>query len=56
MAHGTGDPLIAIKRAIDSRDVLRRLGLDVSWHQYNMPHSVSMDELKDLSQWLIRRL
>ena len=56
MGHGTADPLIAIHRALESKEILQRMGVNVSWHQYSMAHSVCMDELRDLSRWLISRL
>jgi len=56
MAHGSNDPLIRIQRALDSRDQLQQMGVRVDWHEYAMAHSVCMEELKDLSLWLINRL
>src|SRR5690606_4572304 len=36
MAHGTGDPVIPIARAEQSRDMLTSLGYQVEWHAYPM--------------------
>ncbi|HEX7440417.1 MAG TPA: alpha/beta hydrolase [Caldimonas sp.] len=56
LAHGTSDPIIPIARARASRDALMRLGHDVEWHEYSMPHSVCAEEIADLGRWLQKRL
>ena len=52
MAHGAGDPMIPLARGRDSRDRLLALGYRVDWREYPMPHSVSVEEIADLSAWL----
>ncbi|WP_019141478.1 alpha/beta hydrolase [Noviherbaspirillum massiliense] len=52
LAHGRSDPVIPIDRAEKSRDMLKKLGYRVEWHEYMMPHSVCMEELDDISRWL----
>ena len=49
LAHGTGDPMIPIARARQSRDALVALGHPVEWHEYPMPHSVCAAEIADLN-------
>ena len=56
LAHGRQDPMIAMERALASRDALLALGYAVEWHDYAMPHSVCMDEIVDLNRWLLRVL
>jgi len=56
LAHGRDDPMIAIDRALASRDALLAMGYQVEWHDYEMPHSVCMDEIVDLNRWLLRVL
>jgi phospholipase/carboxylesterase len=56
LAHGREDPMIAIDRALASRDALLALGYPVEWHDYAMAHSVCMDEINDLNRWLLRVL
>ncbi len=56
LAHGSGDSVIPIVRAEQSRDILRALGYPVEWHEYMMPHSVCAEELDDISTWLKRVL
>lgn len=55
-AHGTGDEIIALQRAVASRDALQGLGYPVDWHEYPMGHSVSLEEIGDLNRWLLRVL
>ena len=56
LAHGRHDPVIALQRALDSRDALVALGHAVEWHEYPMQHSVCMEEIADLNRWLLRVL
>ena len=52
MAHGTHDPMIPMARAVRARETLVGLGYRVEWHEYRMPHSVSPEEIRDISAWL----
>jgi len=52
MAHGTHDPMIPMARALRARERLVGLGYRVEWHEYQMPHSVSLEEVRDISAWL----
>lgn len=52
MAHGSGDPIIPMARAQQSRALLEQLGYAVEWHDYPMPHSVCAEEIGDISLWL----
>jgi phospholipase/carboxylesterase len=54
MGHGTQDPVVAISRASESRDLLEREGYAVEWHNYRMPHSVCQEEIRDISTWIRR--
>ncbi len=56
MGHGRQDGMVDIGRAKASLDVLRGLGHDVEWHEYPMAHSVCMQEIQDLSRWLVKVL
>ena len=56
MAHGRGDPVIPLARAVASRDALQALGHSVEWHEYAMPHSVCAEEVADLNRWLLQVL
>lgn len=52
MGHGRFDPVVPFALGESSRDGLRRMGVDVSWHSYPIPHSVCVEEIRDLAGWL----
>lgn len=52
MAHGTQDPMVPVARARALQSDLTSLGYAVEWHDYPMPHSVSMEEVRDIAKWL----
>ena len=54
MAHGTMDPMIPIAHAVRTKQALRRLGYQISWHEYPIMHGVCIDEIQDVSAWLLR--
>jgi len=54
MAHGTDDQVIPHEIGMASRDALQRMGYDVEWHEYPMPHSVCLEEVRDISAWIRR--
>jgi phospholipase/carboxylesterase len=56
MAHGSFDNVVVPQRGRDSCALLRKLGYDVEWHEYPMPHSVCMEEVQDLNAWLLKVL
>jgi phospholipase/carboxylesterase len=56
LAHGRGDQVIPIIRAEQSRDLLKSLGYQVEWHEYQMPHSVCQEEVADIGAWFRRVL
>ena len=56
MAHGTADPVVPIARGHASRDALKQLGADPTWHEYPMQHSVCGDEVRDIAAFLRRIL
>ncbi len=56
MAHGTHDPMIALTRATASRDQLTQLGCNIEWNEYPMEHSLVMEEVRDVRDWLGRVL
>ena len=55
MAHGDHDDVIAIEHAVQSRQVLEAENVSIEWHNYAMPHSVSSEEIDDLSIWMKRQ-
>lgn len=52
MAHGTHDPVVPISRAESALKTLNDLGHNVEWFEYEMDHTLSMPEIKDISIWL----
>ncbi len=54
--HGTADPVVAMQRGIDSRNLLQSLDYTVDWHTYPMAHAVCAEEIADLRRWLGARL
>lgn len=56
LAHGTADPIVPLEASEMSRDALAALGYDVEWHSYPMPHSLCMEEMRDMNAWLLKVL
>lgn len=55
-AHGSEDDVVAPALGIRARDFVRGLGHAVDWHEYPLPHSVSLPEIKAVGRWLRERL
>ena len=56
MAHGLYDEVIPLRFAELSRDKLREVGCQVSWHKYPITHTVSDAEISDVSDWIAEKL
>jgi phospholipase/carboxylesterase len=56
MAHGTEDPVVPIEAGRMARDGLTGLGCAVDWREYRMVHSICVDEIEDMRQWLLRTI
>ncbi len=56
MAHGLQDPVLHLSLGQHARDELLKLGYRVEWHQYPMGHSVSIDEIAAVREYLLRVL
>jgi len=56
LAHGRSDPVVPFAAGTATRDALRTAGYPLEWHEYAMPHSVCMEEIRDLEGWLRRVL
>jgi len=54
MAHGDADDVIQMSVGEKSQAMLKTRGASIEWHTYSMPHSVSMDEVNELSVWFKR--
>ena len=55
-AHGRRDAMVTMERGAAGRDTLSALGYAVAWHDYPMEHSVCMEEVAALNQWLLKVL
>ena len=56
LAHGRMDPVLPINLGVDSKNQLLDWGYSVEWHEYAyLPHSVALDEIRDLSVWMANR-
>lgn len=51
--HGSQDEIVPLAAATATRDRLAALGHQVSWHQYTMAHSVCLQEIGDIRDWLL---
>jgi phospholipase/carboxylesterase len=56
MAHGTMDPLVPIRMAETTRDLLSARGRGVDWHTYPMAHGVCEQEIEDVRDWVLKVL
>ena len=56
LAHGRNDPVVVHARGAASRDQLQALGYAVEWHDYPMEHSVCIEEVRALQNFLRRVL
>ncbi len=56
LAHGSGDALVPVKIAHQARAALTAAGAALTYREYTMEHSVSMDEIAHIRAWLIERL
>ena len=52
MAHGLHDDVVATQFGLQTRSLLQQLGYRVQWHDYAMGHSVCMEEIRDIGEWL----
>jgi phospholipase/carboxylesterase len=54
LAHGRSDGMVPMSRGAAARDALVALGHPVQWQDYPMEHSVCMEEVTALNDWLRR--
>ena len=52
MAHGRQDQVVPFQRAQLSREALESMGYEVQWHEYQMQHTLCLEEVQDISAWL----
>jgi len=56
MAHGMQDDIVNYQYGVQSRVLLEQNNCCVEWHDYAMSHSVCIDEIRDIRNWLIELL
>jgi len=56
MAHGRGDTVIPYDFAERSFHLLRDTGYPINWHPYFTEHSLVMEEIRDIEDWLAQIL
>jgi phospholipase/carboxylesterase len=56
LCHGRSDPVVPMTMGIEARDELQAHGCKPQWRDYPMQHSVCMEEIADVAQWLRQRL
>lgn len=56
IAHGTQDPVIGIESSRRAKDLLSRTKADVTYKEYEFPHTMSEESVNDFSQWLTMRV
>jgi phospholipase/carboxylesterase len=52
IAHGSLDPVISVEFAHQARDTLTAAGLDVTYHESAMAHTIDPRVVPDLQRWL----
>lgn len=52
VAHGTGDMMVSVQMARDTREFLEAEGYTPEYHEYQMAHEISQQTLTDLTKWI----
>lgn len=56
MVHGLHDEVIPITRARDSKLLLEKLPIELTYKEYNMGHWIDNDSFRDFSIWLSSKI
>jgi phospholipase/carboxylesterase len=51
-AHGVIDDVVSPSLGLTARDFLIDMGYRIDWREYPMPHSVCMEEIEEIGEWL----
>lgn len=54
--HGRQDPVVAYALGESARQHLEGWGYSVAWHEYDMPHAVCLEEIREIGRWIADRL
>ncbi|BAO43309.1 alpha/beta hydrolase [Thiolapillus brandeum] len=55
-AHGRMDDVVPWQAAMNARRRLEEMGHDLSWHEYDMAHSLCAEEVADMREWMLEVL
>jgi phospholipase/carboxylesterase len=56
IAHGRADPIMDVEFARQARDMLEGAGLDVEYHESDVPHTIDPNHLSSAVDWLATAL
>ncbi|MPZ48296.1 MAG: hypothetical protein GEU75_03115 [Dehalococcoidia bacterium] len=56
IAHGTADQMVGGEAGLTTKAFLEQMGYSPEYHEYEMGHQISAEEIDDLSGWLHRVL
>ena len=56
MAHGQHDPVVPFAAGASGVERLAALGFETDWRAYPMAHQVCAEQIRDLGDWMTRRL
>ncbi len=56
MAHGRKDDVVAYEYGIQCREQLEGHEIEILWQEYDMPHSICLEEITHIRQWLMEQL
>lgn len=56
VTHGIYDPVLPVENGRSVRDYLSELPVELTYREYPMAHEVSMESLRDVTQWLTEAL
>lgn len=55
-AHGTADDVVSMQLGLQARDYLKQGGYPLEWHEYPMPHTICLEEIELIGEWLRARM
>jgi phospholipase/carboxylesterase len=56
VCHGTRDPVVDESLGQKAEADLQQMGYTTQYRHYAMEHSVCMEEIQDISDWIVQRL
>ena len=56
MTHGFEDSNMPLEWSHQSRDFLLSLGVDLSYHNFHMNHTITAESLGVIKEWLAKQL